>query len=138
MATIEPRLFSWQDVEARSDLDRFYLVRDHLPDAQIVKDLEIMRGNGRDDFPVRAMWNAVIAGVVFQHPSIEALIRELARNPALLQACGFEVLPRQNKPLAELARDNLTGAMTVVWAPSQEPAFAVPGSWNFSRFGLST
>jgi hypothetical protein len=134
MATIEPRLFSWQDVEARSDLDRFYLVRDHLPDAQIVKYLEVMRGNGRDDFPVRAMWNAVIAGVVFQHPSIEALIRELARNPALLQACGFEVLPRQNKPLAELARDNLTGAMRVVWTPSQEPAFAVPGSWNFSRF----
>lgn len=50
---------------ARSDLDRFYLVRDHLPDAQIVKYLEVMRGNGRDDFPVRAMWNAVIAGVVF-------------------------------------------------------------------------
>jgi hypothetical protein len=24
MATIEPNLFSWQDVEARSDLDRFY------------------------------------------------------------------------------------------------------------------
>ena len=134
MATIEPGLFSWQDVEARSDLDRFYLGRDHLPDAQIVKYLEVMGGNGRDDFPVRAMWNAMIAGVVFQPPSIEALIRELARNPALLQACGFEVLPRQNKPLAELARDNLTGAMTVVWAPSQEPAFAVPGSWNFARF----
>jgi len=28
MAAIEPTLFSWQDVEARSDLDRFILVRD--------------------------------------------------------------------------------------------------------------
>jgi hypothetical protein len=31
MATIiKPYLFSWTDVEARSDLDRFYLVRDKL------------------------------------------------------------------------------------------------------------
>ena len=93
MAAIEQqKLFSWEDVEARSDLDRLNLVRDHLPDEQIIHYLEVMRGNGRDDFPVRAMWNAVIAGVVFQHPSIEALIRELSRNPSLLQACGFEVV----------------------------------------------
>ncbi len=37
MAAIEPTLFSWQDAEARSDLDRFFLVRDHLPDAQIIR-----------------------------------------------------------------------------------------------------
>jgi len=134
MATIEPSLFSWQDVEARSDLDRFYLVRDHLPDEQIVQYLEVMRGNGRDEFPVRAMWNALIAGVVFQHPSIEALIRELARNPALLQACGFEILPVQKKPVAELERDALSGGVTVRWAQPDEPVFAVPASWNFSRF----
>jgi hypothetical protein len=101
MAAIEQQnLFSWEDVEARSDLDRFFLVRDHLPDAQIIHYLEVMRGNGRDDFPIPAMWNAVVAGVVFQHPSIEALIRELARNPSLLQACGFAVLPVQKKPPA--------------------------------------
>jgi hypothetical protein len=34
MAAIEPRLIGWADVEARSDLERFYLVRDHLPDEQ--------------------------------------------------------------------------------------------------------
>jgi hypothetical protein len=35
MAAIEQQnLFSWEDVEARSDLDRFFLVRDHLPDAK--------------------------------------------------------------------------------------------------------
>ncbi|WP_300971208.1 transposase [Thiocapsa sp.] len=58
-----------------------------------------MRGSGRDDHPVAAMWNALIAGVVFQHPSVEALLRELAHNPALLQACGFAVLPIQRKPV---------------------------------------
>ena len=134
MATIESRLFGWQDVEARSDLDRFYLVRDHLPDTQIIHYLEVMRGKGRDDFPVRAMWNALIAGIVFQHASIESLIRELSRNPALFEACGFEVLPRQKGPTAELVRDPDTGVMTVVWSAPQEAYYGVPDSCNFSRF----
>jgi hypothetical protein len=67
MAAIAPLLFDWDAVEARSDLERFYLVRDHLPD----QALEAGRGKGRDDYPVAAMWNAVVAGVVFQHPSID-------------------------------------------------------------------
>jgi hypothetical protein len=134
MATIEPGLFSWQDVEARCDLDRFFLVRDHLPDTQIIHYLEVMRGQGRDDFPVQAMWNAVIAGIVFQHASVESLIRELSRNPALFEACGFDVLPRQKKPTAELVRDPDSGAMKVVWSAPQDAYYGVPGSCNFSRF----
>ena len=85
-AIINPSLFSWNDVEVRSDLDRFYLVRDNLPDEKIVMELEDRRGNGRDDCPVCAMWNAIISGVVFQHMSIESLIRELSRNSALMEA----------------------------------------------------
>ena len=134
MAAIEPRLFSWEDIEARSDLDHFFLVRDHLPDEQIIQYLEVMRGKGRNDFPVQAMWNGLIAGVVFQHPSIESLLRELSRNPCLLEACGFEVLPRQKKPIAELVRDSHTGGVHVVWSAPQEAYYTVPSSWNFSRF----
>ena len=63
MAAIEPTLFSWQDVEATSDLDRFILVRDHLPDERIIQYLEEMRGKGRNGFPVRAMWNILIAAL---------------------------------------------------------------------------
>ena len=134
MATIELSLFDWRAVDARSDLDRFYLVRDHLPDARLVQYLEVMRGSGRDDYPVAAMWNAVLAGVVFQHPSIEALIRELGRNPALREACGFAVLPLQKKPMAQLVPDAATGRMTITYAAPPAPHAAVPGSWNFSRF----
>jgi len=135
MATIiNPYLFSWNAVEARSDLDRFYLVRDNLPDEKLVMALEERRGNGRDDFPVRAMWNAVIAGVVFQHESIESLIRELSRNPALLEACGFDILPRHKKPVAELKRNDETGRMEIVWSEAEEAYYYVPESWNFSRF----
>ena len=134
MAAIELSLFDWRAVDARSDLDRFYLVRDHLPDAELVQYLEVMRGQGRDDYPVRAMWNALLAGVVFQHPSIEALIRELGRNPALREACGFAVLPIQKKPLTQLVPDADTGRMTIAYAAAEAPHAAVPGSWNFSRF----
>jgi hypothetical protein len=134
MATIEPSLFDWRDVEARSDLDRFRLARDHLPDARLLQYLEIMRGAGRDDYPVAAMWNALIAGVVFQHPSVEALLRELARNPALLQACGFAVLPIQHKPVTRLVRDAATGRLQAVREAPADPRAAVPTSWSFSRF----
>lgn len=131
---ITPYLFSWNDVEARSDLDRFYLVRDNLADEDIIRELEDLRGNGRDDFPVRAMWNAVIGGIVYQHESIESLIRELSRNPALLEACGFDVLPRQKKPVAELNRNEETGEMEIVYSKPEPAYYHVPDSWNFSRF----
>jgi len=135
MATIiNPFLFSWNNVEARSDLARFYLVRDNLPDEKIVMELEDRRGKGRDEFPVRAMWNAIIAGIVFQHISIESLIRELSRNPALLEACGFDILPRYRKPVAELKRNEETGQMEIVRSDTEDSYYYVPDSWNFSRF----
>jgi Transposase domain (DUF772) len=52
------------------------------------------------------MWNALISGVVFQHPSVEAL-PELRRNAQLRQVCGLD------------PADGLK---------------AVPNSWAFSRF----
>ena len=52
--------------------------------------LEEERGKGRDDYPIRAVWNSLLAGIVFQHPTIESLIRELARNGQLRECCGFQ------------------------------------------------
>ncbi|MFH0980796.1 MAG: transposase [Planctomycetota bacterium] len=100
-------LFSWEDVDASSDLFRLRLVLDNLPDEPVVRALETHRGNGRDDYPVRALWNAVIAGIVFQHPTIEALLRELRRNAELRQVCGFNPI---------------------------HGAKAVPPAWAMSRF----
>jgi hypothetical protein len=134
MAAIEASLFDWRDVEARSDLERFYLVRDHLPDERLVQYLEVMRGQGRNEYPVRAMWNAVLAGVVFQHSGIESLIRELKRNAGLLQACGFSPLPKQRKAATRLVRDERTGRMRGVREAAQAAVAVIPDSWNFSRF----
>ena len=35
------------------------------------------------------MWNSLLAGIVFQHPTIETLRRELLRNGQLRHLCGF-------------------------------------------------
>ena len=137
MADVTKPLFSWDAVDARSDLDRFYLVQAHLPDEEIIAALEAKRGHGRDDFPVRAMWNALLAGIVFQHPSGESLLRELQRNPALLEACGFDPLPRQKAPVVELVRDEPSGRLRAVYLPAPAPEYAAPSSWNLSRFLLN-
>ena len=38
------------------------------------------------------MWNSIIAGVMFQHKSVESLRRELKRNGQLRDICGFDIL----------------------------------------------
>ena len=55
-----------------------------------MRKLEKQRGNGRNDYPVRAMWNSLVAMVVFEHPSIESLRRELSRNGQMRWLCGFD------------------------------------------------
>ena len=131
MATAERLPFSWHHVESLPDLERLRLVLATLPDGEIVAALEAGRGRGRNDYPVRAMWHALIAGVVFQHASIQSLLREMGRNPALLEICGFDPLPFQSAPVTEL-REETEGA-SVVTHPAQVRS-TVPSHWNFSRF----
>lgn len=109
MASIAQKpIFGWEEIEGLADLKRLRLVLENLPDEALMRALEAARGvRGRDDYPVRPMWNALIAGVVFQHPTVESLLRELARNGQLRQVCGF--WPRRKRAL-------------------------VPNSWAFSRF----
>lgn len=86
----QKKLFVWDEIEKLEDLDRLRLVIEYMPDEALMRVIEKARGKGRNDFPVRAMWNAVLAGIVYQHPSIASLCRELARNGQLRQMCGFE------------------------------------------------
>ncbi len=134
MTTGETKLlFSWDDVDSLPDMRRLRLVLDWLPDGPVIEALRARRGRGRDDYPVDAMWRALVAGVVFQHASMESLLRELGRNPGLLSVCGFDPLPRQGKPRRAVRTHRRTGAATVVEFPS--PARSpVPNAWNFSRF----
>ena len=83
----------WEEIEELGDLERLRLVIEHMPDEELMRELESKRGNGRDDYPVRAVWNSVLAGVVFQHPSIESLRRELGRNAQLRYVYGLGKAP---------------------------------------------
>lgn len=86
----QPLLFAWEEIENLGDLSRLKLLLENLPDEGLMGQLEAERGNGRDDYPIRAMWNSLLAGIVFQHPSVEALRRELSRNGQLRMLCGFD------------------------------------------------
>ena len=96
-------LFGWGEIEELGDLERLRLVLEYLPDEPLMRVLEKQRGRGRDDYPVRAVWNSILAGVVFQHSGIESLRRELLRNGQLRQLCGFDPLKgRDAVPLASV------------------------------------
>ena len=89
----QPRLFGWEEIEGLGDLERLRLVIENMPDEDLMRRLEKERGLGRDDYPIRGMWNVILAGIVFQHPSVESLIRELRRNGQLRAMCGLDQVP---------------------------------------------
>ncbi len=101
MATIlNPELFTWQEIDELGDLERLVLVLNNMPDEGLMIIMEVDRGNGRNDYPVRPVWNSIIAGIIYGHESIESLRRELARNPQLCFICGFSMTRKNRVPPA--------------------------------------
>jgi hypothetical protein len=88
----QPSLFSWQEVEATSEISRLTRLLDVLPDADLLAALEVGRAGKRNDYPLAALWRALLAGIVFGHASLASLGRELARNGQLRDLCGFDPL----------------------------------------------
>ncbi len=131
MATQSNLPFCWNQVDKLSDLRRLELVLDALPDDEIIHALLAMRGNGRNEYPVAAMWRALIAGIVFQHASIESLIRELDRNSSLLEMCGFCPVPLQSRTRYEIEPSEGIAGVIAIDSPPRTPA---PKSSAFSRF----
>lgn len=90
----ELHLFSWktfhEDIVTLGDLERFKLVIETIPDSELMETLHHLRGHGRNDHPIRALWNSVLAGIVFEHIGIQSLTRELRRNAQLRELCGFD------------------------------------------------
>ena len=61
MTTGETKLlFSWDDVDSLPDMRRLRLVLDWLPGEPVIEALRARRGRGRDDYPVDAMWRALV------------------------------------------------------------------------------
>ena len=81
MASIaQKQLFVRQEIEESGDLERLVLTLKYLPDEELITTLEKKRNKGINKYPIRAVWNSIIAGVVYEHISIESLRRELKRN----------------------------------------------------------
>lgn len=83
-------LFDDTQNENLGDLERLKLVLENLPDGPLIQRLKSIRGKGRNEWPVEAMWNSFIASFIFDHDSIASLIRELNRNSQLRLLCGFQ------------------------------------------------
>ena len=82
-------LFAYSEIERLGDLERLKLALEGIDEEGLTRKLESMRKNGRDDYPVRVMWNLFGAMKVFGHESVESFRRELARNSQLLRICGL-------------------------------------------------
>ncbi len=85
-------LFGWKEIHEWGDFERLKLVLNTLPDEPLMQHLEKHRKQGRDEYPVRAMWNSSLAGLVYQHRSIEGLRRKLSRNEAVIELYGAVII----------------------------------------------
>jgi hypothetical protein len=83
-------LFGEDENEELGDLERLKMLLAALPDGKLISKLYKIRGKGRNDWPCEAMWNSFIASFLFEHPTIDALLRELRRNSQLRKLCGFK------------------------------------------------
>ena len=80
----QKQLFNWKEIEELGDLQRLRLVLEHLLDEGLMRLLESERGHGRNDYPVRAVWNSILAG------------QERTRRPARHgRGCREEELSRE-------------------------------------------
>ena len=82
-------IFDYSEIENLGDLERFALALAGINDEALMIKLEKARGNGRDEYPVRVMWNLFIAMIVFGHCFVESFRRELSRNSQLRKVCGL-------------------------------------------------
>lgn len=90
-------LFEESEFENLGDLQRLTNVIGAIPDQKIVARLYKIRGKGRNDWPCEAMWNSFVASFLFEHPTVEALLREMRRNKQLRAICGFEPQAHRQK-----------------------------------------
>ena len=84
-----------EEFESLGDLERLQLTMEGMDDEKLMRELEEERGNGRNDYPIRVMWNLIIAMKVFGHRTVASFRRELSRNAQLRKICGLEDFGRK-------------------------------------------
>jgi hypothetical protein len=97
-------LFAWDCLEDSPSLKTVRQALRLIPDAALLAALQQARGKGRDDYPVRVLWGAVLLTVLLRHATFDACLADLRRNAALRELIGITCEER------------------------------VPHAWNISRF----
>lgn len=83
-------VFDYSEIEILGDLERCTLLINNVPDEKIVKKLKEIRGKGRNEYPIEAVWNSILIMPLLECSSVEQLRRELSRNRDLRRICGFD------------------------------------------------
>lgn len=60
-------------------------------DEGLVQELERERGKGRDDYPVRALWNTTVMMALLGHGKFSRVLGELQRNQTMAHMLGYRV-----------------------------------------------
>jgi len=89
IATTDP-LFAWEKLPDSPDLIGLRFLLDMLPDAALLAALRLHRGKGRNDYPMHVLWRVHVSRYLLRHPTMEACLAELGRNPALRRVVGIE------------------------------------------------
>ena len=93
------RLFTFEDFFVEGDDNhRLVMVLDALEDDALISRLESQRKARRNHYPVRMLWQSLIAGKVYGIATVNGLIRELRRNGSLRRLVGIEGIDGVPKP----------------------------------------
>jgi len=61
MASISHSLFSWQSLDESNDIFRFRKLLEALDYEALIRRLKAERKGRRNDYPIEAMWNSLLA-----------------------------------------------------------------------------
>jgi hypothetical protein len=83
-------LFAWECLDDSPSLKTIKAFLDAVPDGSLLESLRRQRGKGRNDYPVHVLWGVLLLAIALRHPTIEACLAELRRNPGLRRLIGIQ------------------------------------------------
>jgi IS5 family transposase len=86
---VQPPLLSYNEFFQLDQHDRLLLVLETINAEALLKTLDVEHQRGPTEYRARSLWSILIAGVVYQIPSVPELRRHLATNPYLRFLCGI-------------------------------------------------
>ena len=89
MHILQQPLLDFNDFFTLDQSDRLILVLQTINAEPLLLALDHSSDLGRDGYPARLLWSALIAGVVYRIPSVAELRRNLLSNPYLRLVCAI-------------------------------------------------